>query len=89
MACDALADPAEIMYIAVHERARGLGPGRLLVQDITDAVTDRVVSANTDDDAVDFYRRLGFVISDGETDPRWPDRRRYLCRLFPEGNSRG
>lgn len=37
------------------------------------------VYLETDDDAVDFYRKLGFVISPKERDPRWPDRERYAC----------
>lgn len=81
IACDLRSNPVEIMYIAVHERARGLGLGRRLVQGIKDAAPNRGILAETDDDAVDFYRRLGFTIAAGHTDARWPDRRRYVCTL--------
>ncbi|MFZ4841136.1 GNAT family N-acetyltransferase [Mycetocola saprophilus] len=83
IAADHRSNPAEIMYIAVHERARGRGLGRVLVRDLADAVAGREIVAQTDDDAVEFYRRLGFTITDGEIDPRWPDRHRYVCRLSP------
>ena len=37
------------------------------------------VVAETDDDAVGFYRALDFDIGPAPSDPRWPGRRRYRC----------
>jgi ribosomal protein S18 acetylase RimI-like enzyme len=72
----------EIDYIAVSERAAGQGWGRALVDAVRARAGDRPLRAETDDDAVDFYRRLGFAVrAAGGPDPRWPDRRRYDCLL--------
>ena len=38
----------------------------------------------SDDDAIGFYRSLGFVDRSAPGDARWPDRRRYHCVLHPE-----
>jgi len=82
VAFDADADPLTIEYIAVDEDAQGRGHGSALVEAVRDHAGGRVVYARTDDDAVDFYRRIGFVITDHEPDPRWPDRPRYECVLL-------
>jgi ribosomal protein S18 acetylase RimI-like enzyme len=81
IACDVAADPLTIEYIAVEEDARTRGHARALVEAARDLAGGRDVYAQTDDDAVDFYRRIGFEITDRERDPRWPERRRYDCRL--------
>ena len=39
------------------------------------------IFAQTDDDAIGFYRSLGFVDSPAPRDARWPDRQRYDCVL--------
>ncbi|MGE3619885.1 MAG: GNAT family N-acetyltransferase [Acidimicrobiia bacterium] len=75
------ADPVVIEYLAVEEEAQGRGYGRALVGAVREAVSGRALHAETDDDAVDFYRRLGFTISAAAPDPRWPDRPRYACVL--------
>ncbi|MGV8882756.1 MAG: GNAT family N-acetyltransferase [Rhodoglobus sp.] len=74
-------DPLTIEYIAVDESVRGRGYGTALVEAVRNHAKDRIVYAQTDDDAVGFYRRIGFAISAGEPDPRWPDRQRYDCVL--------
>lgn len=74
-------DPVPIEYIAVHERAQGRGLGAALVAAVRRRSPARAVSAQTDDDAVGFYRRLGFDIGSGAPDPRWPERARYDCLL--------
>lgn len=81
VAFDADHEPVTIEYIAVDERVRDHGWGRSLVASVRTRAGGRPVYAQTDDDAVDFYRKLGFTISDGLPDPRWPDRRRYDCLL--------
>ena len=64
-------------YIAVAPGLRGDGIGRALV-DALAGVSEQVV-AETDDDAVGFYRALDFDIGPAPSDPRWPGRRRYRC----------
>ena len=64
-------------YIAVAPELRGDGIGLALV-DALAGVSGQVV-AETDDDAVGFYRALDFDIGPAPSDPRWPGRRRYRC----------
>ncbi|VEI17353.1 GNAT family N-acetyltransferase [Actinomyces viscosus] len=64
-------------YIAVAPELRGDGLGRALV-DALAGMSGQVV-AETDDDAVGFYRALDFDIGPAPSDPRWPGRRRYRC----------
>jgi ribosomal protein S18 acetylase RimI-like enzyme len=76
-------DRVVIEYIAVNETAQGRGLGTALVRGIREAANSRPVFAATDDDAVEFYRRIGFsVTSSDHVDPRWPDRQRYDCLLL-------
>jgi len=77
-AWDAASVPLVLEYIAVDATHRGRGLGRQLIEYIS---ANGAIEAETDDDAVDFYRRLGFTISDAGRDARWPDRRRYRCVL--------
>ena len=64
-------------YIAVAPELRGGGVGRVLVDALAGGAEP--VIAETDDDAVGFYRALGFDIGPAPSDPRWPGRRRYRC----------
>lgn len=68
---------AVVEYIAVLESHQGMGLGSQLLNVVATSFPE--VYLETDDDAVDFYRKLGFVISPKERDPRWPDRERYAC----------
>ena len=70
-------DGVVLEYIAVAPGLRGDGIGRALV-DALASVSGQVV-AETDDDAVGFYRALDFDIGPAPLDPRWPGRRRYRC----------
>lgn len=81
LAVNAATDRVSIEYIAVAESARSLGYGTALVQTAQRIAHGRPVYAETDDDAVDFYRRLGFHVSLGDADLRWPERQRYICVL--------
>jgi len=81
VAFDAHIDPLTIEFIAVDESARYGGYGTALVEAACNHAEDRIVYAQTDDDAVDFYRKIGFAISAREPDPRWPERKRYDCTL--------
>ncbi|WP_053352217.1 GNAT family N-acetyltransferase [Leucobacter musarum] len=71
---------ATLEYIAVAESAQGRGVGRSLIAHVAESVSSASIVAETDDDAVAFYRRLGFDVQPLlEIDPRWPQRRRYRC----------
>lgn len=76
-------DPVTIHYLAVAEDARGEGCGRALVERVRALAPGRSLYAETDDDAVAFYGRLGFEVRVCASDPRWPDRTRYACLLSP------
>ncbi|WP_404434201.1 GNAT family N-acetyltransferase [Rothia sp. BD8] len=71
----------ELEYLAVAQDATGDGIGSGLVSRLREAHGGVQFVAHTDDDAVDFYRRLGFRISAAAADPRWPTSRRYRCEL--------
>ncbi len=81
VAFDAGTDPMAIEYIAVDEREQGRGHGTALIDAVRSHANGRSVYAQTDDDAVEFYRRAGFAVEPAEPDPRWPDRQRYDCLL--------
>ncbi|MFT3714499.1 MAG: GNAT family N-acetyltransferase [Gordonia sp. (in: high G+C Gram-positive bacteria)] len=76
-------DTTVIEYIASDEAVRGTGIGTALVAAVAQRNPESAVLAQTDDDAIGFYRALGFLTRDAETDPRWPDRRRYDCLRLP------
>ena len=74
-----LRDPGlvEISHLAVEASRRREGRGRRLMGAVQRALAPRVCWLTTDDDAVGFYRRLGFVVrSLGE---RYPGRERFLA----------
>ncbi|WP_336632890.1 MULTISPECIES: GNAT family N-acetyltransferase [unclassified Microbacterium] len=77
----------ELHYIAVSDTARGSGLGSQLVDAVRRAAPHRELHAGTDDDAVEFYRRIGFRITPAPRDARWPDRPRYLCAVAPRGDA--
>lgn len=69
--------------IAVAPAVRGRGVGRALVDALRAADPDAALLAETDDDAVGFYRAAGFVaVSLGE---RYPGVVRYRCTAAPLG----
>ena len=79
-AYDNRGDQAVVEYIAVAESAQGRGLGAELIRHIR-RETGRELYLETDDDAVGFYRALGFNIAAAPDDVRWAGRRRYSCRL--------
>jgi ribosomal protein S18 acetylase RimI-like enzyme len=81
VAFDVDTDPLTIEYIAVEESARTRGYGTALVDAARSHAVGRAIYAQTDDDAVNFYRRIGFKVVDREPDSRWPERQRYDCVL--------
>ncbi|GAC43247.1 GNAT family N-acetyltransferase [Paenibacillus popilliae] len=60
----------EILHIAVHPELRGAGFGRGMILELIHQEQPDIVTAVTDEDAVDFYRNIGFTIESlGEIDP--------------------
>lgn len=66
----------ELEYIAVAADRRSRGFGRSLINHIQAQHDGVDIAAETDDDAIGFYRRLGFQISERDRDPRWPTTQR-------------
>lgn len=81
VAFDPDSDPVVNRYIAVEEDSQHRGLGGALVSAVTQRPNGRAVYAETDDDAVEFYRRSGFQVVAKPRDPRWPERKRYACTL--------
>ncbi len=72
-----IAGPLEITHVAVHERLRHRHLGVQMIGIVALMYRDRHFIAYTDDDAVGFYRKMGFQIESlGEV---YPDRVRYRC----------
>lgn len=76
--------PAVIEYLATAPRHQHEGLASLLIDEIRRRHPEAAVIAETDDDAIGFYRTLGFA-DEPATDPRWPDTPRYRCTLAPAG----
>lgn len=77
----AAATGVELEYIAVAADRRSKGYGTRMMLHIQSVHDGAEIVAETDDDAVGFYRRLGFQISQRDRDPRWPTIQRYRCIL--------
>lgn len=71
------ADKAELEGIATAPHARGKGIGTFMVAQLMERYCLRELAAETDDDAVGFYRKAGFSVKpfaeiyDGETVTRY------------------
>lgn len=74
---ESAADLATIRYLGVKEPFRRRGVGRQLIDAAIQRTDKRIVEAETDDNAKDFYRKCGFAIrSIGE---KYPGIIRYVC----------
>ncbi|MHB1611872.1 MAG: GNAT family N-acetyltransferase [Sulfobacillus sp.] len=72
-------DSAEILHIAVDERQRHRGIGRRMLDQLIAVEALAELIAETDRDAVEFYRRCGFATrSLGE---KYPGVERFHCRF--------
>ena len=69
-------DTIRIRSIAVAPAWRNRGLGRALIDELAERAGAKRVVAETDDDAVDFYARCGFVVEDA---PARFGRPRYSC----------
>jgi ribosomal protein S18 acetylase RimI-like enzyme len=69
---------ATLRHNAVHEALRGRGFGRAMLNDLIEQFALRTLTADTDADAVGFYRRCGFTVESlGEL---YPGVERFRCR---------
>ncbi|MFB9278384.1 GNAT family N-acetyltransferase [Cohnella cellulosilytica] len=67
----------KIEHLAVSPDYRGLGYGRGLILEVIDKKGPSVLIAETDEEAVDFYRNIGFEIESlGE---KYPGTERFKC----------
>lgn len=70
-------EKVEIRHLAVLPENRLKGYGRGIISEMISAVKPEVVIAETDEEAVDFYRNIGFIVySLGE---KYPGVERYRC----------
>ncbi|GGH27813.1 GNAT family N-acetyltransferase [Paenibacillus segetis] len=68
-----------LLHIAVNEAYWGKGIGKEMIHEYIAANEIKRMEAETDQDAVDFYRQIGFEIcSLGE---KYPGRERFRCIL--------
>jgi len=66
-----------IQHIAVNPECRGMGYGRGLILELIELKNPDKITVETDEDAVEFYRNIGFSISSlGE---KYPGVERYQC----------
>lgn len=72
---------AEVLHIGTRPDGTGQGHGRALLWAIAAHLNLSRLVAETDDAAVDFYRRSGFEVSGA---PDRGERRRFLCALTLE-----
>jgi ribosomal protein S18 acetylase RimI-like enzyme len=74
------AGSATIWNIAVQLSARRQGLGRQIVRWLIDVAGLTRLTAETDQNAVEFYRRLGFTVT-SLGDERYPGTERFRCDL--------
>ncbi len=71
---------AEIRHLAVQEQWRGKGIGRKMVEELRRTAEYDTITAETDHDAVGFYRNSGFAVKSlGE---KYPGVERFICSLY-------
>lgn len=77
--CPGPPDRAVIRHIAVRRDHRCQGIGKQMILHVCNAYGLQEITAETDRDAVEFYRRIGFRIKSlGE---KYPGTERFLCTL--------
>lgn len=72
---------AEILGIAVDTSERGRGIGSYMINTIKDTYALKVINAETDDDAVGFYKKFGFETTRIVKEYDEQKYIRYKCRL--------
>ncbi|HET7580162.1 MAG TPA: GNAT family N-acetyltransferase, partial [Bacillales bacterium] len=68
---------AEILHISVLPEYRGTGIGSKMISDIIQSFSLHEIYAETDRDAVEFYRKIGFVAT--SLGDKYPGVERFLC----------
>ncbi len=71
---------ATVLDIAVREDRRGQGVATFLIDGLVKTSHAVEILAETDDDAIGFYQKYGFRVTNTET---VYDRKRYTCRYIP------
>ena len=71
-----LNNSATILDIAVKPEPRGQGIGSKLIGFIFDSFNAQNITAETDDDAIGFYKKYGFIVADTKVEF---DTKRYVC----------
>jgi ribosomal protein S18 acetylase RimI-like enzyme len=72
----------EILHTAISPDERGLGYGRGIILEAIEKEKPKVVFAETDEDAVEFYRNIGFSIESlGE---KYPGVERFKCTFLTD-----
>lgn len=86
---DCSGEVAEIVGIAVDGNAHRRGIGRQLIRSIMESEDLKIIKAQTDDDAIGFYRKCGFA--DEREVIEYPDGAavRYNCVLNTEDDVSG
>ncbi|MEC0230687.1 GNAT family N-acetyltransferase [Paenibacillus alba] len=73
-----------ITHLAVEPESRGVGFGRGIILEIIEDMHPLRIVAETDEEAVQFYRNIGFVIrSLGE---KYPGVERFMCTYEVDGD---
>ena len=67
---------AEILDIAVKSEYQGKGIGSMLIDYIFSKFAVSKITAETDDDAIGFYKKYGFTVTDTKVNH---DTKRYVC----------
>ena len=72
---------AELVGIAVEKSARRQGIGTFMIRQVMETCSLQTVFAETDDDAVEFYRKNGFSVEKHKETYAGEPVVRYACRL--------
>lgn len=73
-------DELVILDIAILKSIQRQGIGRTLIEYVKETYQPKCITAETDDDAIDFYRKIGFEVKSlGE---KYPEIMRYECQYF-------
>lgn len=75
----------KLNHISIQPESRDMGYGRLMISELIDLIKPNKIIAETDEESVDFYRKIGFeIISLGE---KYPGVERYKCTFVTDFKS--
>ena len=75
---------ATILDIAIKPEHQGQGIGSILIDFIFDQFEVDNITAETDDDAIGFYKKYGFTVTDAKLNR---DTKRYVCECIKRINN--